>query len=175
MYPRTKLYSWITSWIKNSFMNIWPISIINTHHTFNQFQGELKSLISYHFVLFYRIMKNETCWSLLNRWISSTNRTVILLNNRNSFLATLMTSLTSAMPDVVADKVTKRMLFFALHLSATVLAKVVCKRKKSVRFKILCKKNLVKNNNTMSWTYFSTSWRAPYNHWRHFVTLKEVK
>ena len=54
--------------------------------------------------------RNVSCCVLLNRWTSSTKRTVVLLNDLFSFLALDTTSLTSATPDVHADRRTNRML-----------------------------------------------------------------
>lgn len=62
-------------------------------------------------------LTNSTCWDLLKRWISSMNRMVFLLHSRSSFCACLITSLTSLVDALVADKVTKRVVpFFLLPL-----------------------------------------------------------
>ena len=51
---------------------------------------------------------------------------VFLLNIACSFFAILITSLTSAMPDVVADSCTKRVAAELFVWAAMILAKVVC-------------------------------------------------
>ena len=51
--------------------------------------------------------RKASCWALLKRWISSTNRMVRTPRAR-LFSASLMTALISLMPLVTAEKFTKR-------------------------------------------------------------------
>lgn len=74
-------------------------------------------------------MPRLTCCSLLNRCISSTNKIVLRRNIVCSFFATLMTSLTSATPDMVADSFTNLLAFAFLVLLAMMFARVVYLRK----------------------------------------------
>lgn len=72
----------------------------------------------------------STCWDLLNRWISSMNRMVFLLHSRSSFCACLMTSRTSLMDALVADREAKRAVPFFLLVLDIIRAKVVWKERK---------------------------------------------
>lgn len=66
-----------------------------------------------------------TCWDLLKRWISSMNRMVFLLHSRSSFCACFITSRTSLMDALVADRETNRAVPFFLLVLAIMWARVV--------------------------------------------------